>query len=74
MNLRIQTYGKNEKYKFVRPLTRHNTDDVNVLEVLRKGLDDLTDLCDVVEDKFTKARDEFNAANPDRANPEGERS
>jgi len=30
--------------------------------VLEKGLDDLMDLCDVVMDKFTVARDDFNAA------------
>jgi len=42
------------------------TDNVSVFDVLRKGLSDLADLCDVVEDKFTVARDEFNTANPDR--------
>jgi DNA-directed RNA polymerase I and III subunit RPAC2 len=36
------------------------------MEVLRKGLDDLTDMCDVVEEKFTTSRDEFNKAHPDR--------
>ncbi|KAK3676434.1 RNA polymerase subunit AC19 [Recurvomyces mirabilis] len=41
-------------------------DGANVNDVLRKGLDDLADLCDVVEDKFTAARDEFNATHPDR--------
>lgn len=41
-------------------------DDVSVYEVLEKGLNDLMDLCDVVVDKFTIARDEFNVANPDR--------
>lgn len=41
-------------------------DGVNVMDVLRKGLDDLSDLCDVVEEKFTAARDEFNAEHPDR--------
>ena len=30
-------------------------------EALQKGLDDLVDLCDVVEEKFIAARDEFNA-------------
>nr|POE65258.1 dna-directed rna polymerases i and iii subunit rpac2 [Quercus suber] len=40
-------------------------DNVNVFAVLRKGLDDLSDLCDVVEDKFTTARDEHNAAHPE---------
>ncbi|TVY88635.1 DNA-directed RNA polymerases I and III subunit [Lachnellula willkommii] len=28
-------------------------------EALEKGLDDLSDLCDVVEEKFIKARDEY---------------
>jgi DNA-directed RNA polymerase I and III subunit RPAC2 len=37
---------------------------VSVYEVLRKGLDDLSDLCDVVVDKFTVSRDEFMATNP----------
>ncbi|KAH9828303.1 DNA-directed RNA polymerase I and III 14 KDA polypeptide [Teratosphaeria destructans] len=41
-------------------------DGVSVYEVLRKGLKDLADLCDVVEEKFTTARDEFNETHPDR--------
>ncbi|KAK5120000.1 RNA polymerase subunit AC19 [Meristemomyces frigidus] len=41
-------------------------DNVSVFDVLRRGLSDLADLCDVVEDKFTVARDEFNTAHPDR--------
>ena len=32
------------------------------MEALEKGLDDLMDLCDVITDKFTIARDEFNAS------------
>ncbi|PNS15589.1 DNA-directed RNA polymerases I and III subunit RPAC2 [Sphaceloma murrayae] len=39
-------------------------DEVSVYDVLDKGLQDLADLCDIVIDKFTGARDEFNAANP----------
>ncbi|RMX90711.1 hypothetical protein D0868_14417 [Hortaea werneckii] len=35
-------------------------DNVSVFDVLRKGLSDLADLCDVVEDKFSASRDEFN--------------
>lgn len=35
-------------------------DNESVFDVLRKGLEDLANLCDVVEDKFTVARDEFN--------------
>ena len=38
----------------------------NVYQILRKGLDDLSNLCDAVEEKFTEARDEFNAEDPDR--------
>lgn len=41
-------------------------DSVSVFDVLRKGLEDLADLCDVVEEKFTEARDEFNEAHPER--------
>lgn len=40
-------------------------DGVSASEVLRKGLEDLTDLCDAVVDKFTASRDEFNASHPD---------
>lgn len=39
-------------------------DGVSVYEVLRKGLEDLGDLCDVIEDKFIAARDEFDASQP----------
>ena len=35
-------------------------DNTNVYDVLEKGLNDLMDLCDVVTDKFTIARDEYN--------------
>lgn len=34
-------------------------DETRPVDALMKGLDDLRDLCDVVEDKFVKARDEF---------------
>ncbi|KAG2160741.1 DNA-directed RNA polymerase I and III 14 KDA polypeptide [Aureobasidium pullulans] len=37
-------------------------DEVNVYDVLEKGLNDLMDLCDVVVDKFTVSRDAFNAS------------
>jgi DNA-directed RNA polymerases I and III subunit RPAC2 len=40
-------------------------DNVSVFDVLRKGLNDLSELCDVVEDKFENARDEFKASYPD---------
>jgi len=50
-------------------LTRAHSDGVNVYEVLRKGLDDLSELCDVVVDKFTASRDAFNEAHPDGIDP-----
>lgn len=34
-------------------------DGTTVYDALEKGLDDLMDLCDVVTDKFTEARDRF---------------
>ncbi|THY64359.1 DNA-directed RNA polymerase I and III 14 KDA polypeptide [Aureobasidium pullulans] len=37
-------------------------DEVNVYDVLEKGLNDLMDLCDMVVDKFTVSRDAFNAS------------
>ncbi|KAK6008683.1 hypothetical protein QM012_000586 [Aureobasidium pullulans] len=37
-------------------------DEVNVYDVLEKGLNDLMDLCDVVVDKFTVSRDAFSAS------------
>jgi len=40
---------------------RQEKDEVSVYDVLEKGLSDLMDMCDVVIDKFTIARDEFNA-------------
>ncbi|PPJ50414.1 hypothetical protein CBER1_05546 [Cercospora berteroae] len=40
-------------------------DNVSVFEVLKKGLQDLADMCDVVEEKFTTARDDYMAQNPD---------
>lgn len=68
MNLRIQTFGQptSTNLRCFFPVLTAGVDDVSVFEVLRKGLSDLADLCDVVEDKFTTARDNFNAANPDR--------
>jgi DNA-directed RNA polymerase I and III subunit RPAC2 len=37
------------------------TDGANVHDILEKGLQDLMDMCDVVTEKFTIARDEFRA-------------
>ncbi|KAF1966484.1 RBP11-like subunits of RNA polymerase, partial [Bimuria novae-zelandiae CBS 107.79] len=36
-------------------------DGVDVYDILDKGLQDLMDMCDVITDKFTIARDEFKA-------------
>lgn len=40
-------------------------DTTTALEALEKGFNDLMDLCDVVTEKFTAARDQFKE---DRAN------
>ncbi|GIJ89938.1 RNA polymerase subunit AC19 [Aspergillus pseudoviridinutans] len=40
-------------------------DSTTAVEALEKGLEALMDLCDVVTDKFTSARDAFNAAQAD---------
>ncbi|OQE21658.1 hypothetical protein PENSTE_c011G07253 [Penicillium steckii] len=36
------------------------TENTTALEALEKGFSDLMDLCDVVSEKFTEARDSFN--------------
>ncbi|KAF7162226.1 hypothetical protein CNMCM5623_007621 [Aspergillus felis] len=41
-------------------------DSTTAVEALEKGLEALMDLCDVVTDKFTLARDAFNAAQADK--------
>ncbi|KAL2007289.1 hypothetical protein VTN00DRAFT_8727 [Thermoascus crustaceus] len=41
-------------------------DSTTAVEALEKGLDDLMDLCDVVTEKFTAARDAHMAAEEDR--------
>jgi DNA-directed RNA polymerase I and III subunit RPAC2 len=41
-----------------------HTDNVNVQDVLEKGLNDLMELCDVVVEKFEGAQMEFKAKNP----------
>ena len=67
LHLRIQTWGELRHLELRRRRTLPNTftDGVSASEVLRKGLEDLTDLCDVVMDKFTASRDEFNSSHPD---------
>ncbi|KAI5194129.1 DNA-directed RNA polymerase I and III 14 KDA polypeptide [Aureobasidium subglaciale] len=62
MNLRIQTWGKADADRHVTQGANPSTDEVNVYDVLEKGLNDLMDLCDVVVDKFTVSRDAFNAS------------
>lgn len=57
MNLRIQTYGQSPHLLIKRPWNLTILDDVNVQDVLEKGLNDLMDLCDVVLEKFVEARD-----------------
>lgn len=42
------------------------SDETTATDALQKGLDDLMDLCDVVTDKFTNARNAFNAAEADK--------
>ncbi|KAJ5826177.1 hypothetical protein N7474_003315 [Penicillium riverlandense] len=42
------------------------SDSTTALEALEKGMNDLMDLCDVVTEKFTDARDQFNAESGDR--------
>jgi DNA-directed RNA polymerase I and III subunit RPAC2 len=39
--------------------TDSSPDGVSVYAVLEKGLEDLMAMCDVVEEKFTVARDDF---------------
>jgi DNA-directed RNA polymerase I and III subunit RPAC2 len=39
--------------------TNNSSDGVSVYTVLEKGLEDLMAMCDVVEQKFTIARDDF---------------
>lgn len=41
-------------------------DSTTALEALEKGFNDLMDLCDVVTEKFTTARDQFNEESGNR--------
>ena len=59
MNLRIQTYGRSYMRSYVNLATNTSLDGVSVYTVLEKGLEDLMAMCDVVEQKFTIARDDF---------------
>ncbi|KAJ5552800.1 hypothetical protein N7507_004364 [Penicillium longicatenatum] len=42
------------------------SDSTTALEALEKGFNDLMDLCDVVTEKFTVARDQFNEENSNK--------
>ncbi|KAJ5109821.1 hypothetical protein N7532_002466 [Penicillium argentinense] len=42
------------------------TDSTTAVEALEKGFSDLMDLCDVVSEKFTAARDQFNEESSNR--------
>lgn len=42
------------------PMLSLDVDSTTALEALEKGFNDLMDLCDVVTEKFTVARDQFN--------------
>ncbi|KAJ5986712.1 hypothetical protein N7451_011077 [Penicillium sp. IBT 35674x] len=42
------------------------SDSTTALEALEKGFNDLMDLCDVVTEKFTAARDQFNEENSNK--------
>lgn len=68
MNLRIQTYGMYFCHTLARfdGADRNIADSTTAVEALEKGLEALMDLCDVVTDKFTSARDAFNAAQADK--------
>lgn len=63
MNLRIQTYGQSPCGQHLFSQISHvpATEGTTVYDALEKGFDDLMNLCDVVETKFTAARDEFAA-------------
>ena len=73
MNIRIQTYGKPFQLPWIHHgqtwdysydeswLINPRKDNTTVFEALEKGLDDLMEACDVVTEKFTEARDNFEA-------------
>lgn len=67
MNLRIQTYGEYINHVNNTIIDHSTIDEVNVIDVLEKGLKDLMALCDVVTDKFIIARDNFPKTAPSEA-------
>lgn len=69
MHLRVQTTGKSarEPSPMERPCQLFcQLESTTALEALEKGFNDLMDLCDVVSEKFTAARDQFNEENRNR--------
>lgn len=69
MHLRIQTIGQFARHTILQLATTMLTglsEPTTALEALGKGFSDLIDLCDVVTEKFTTARDQFNEENRDR--------
>ena len=65
MNVRIQTYGMGPSLVTVNDCAEEEmslpymAEGTTVYDALEKGFDDLADLCDVVTEKFTEARDAF---------------
>lgn len=78
MNIRIQTFGVFSFLPFFSCDMLYQcqerieltcfvpAESASALEALEKGLDTLMDLCDVVTEKFSTARDGFNAEQADR--------
>lgn len=71
MHLRIQTSGKRtdwDQQKDIEesPRLTRLLDSTTALEALEKGFNDLMDLCDVVTEKFTASRDQFNEENSNK--------
>jgi DNA-directed RNA polymerase I and III subunit RPAC2 len=72
MHVRIQTNGMYNLLRRCRVMDGwmfanvHSLDTTTALEALEKGFNDLMDLCDVVTEKFTTARDQFNAESGNR--------
>jgi len=64
MHLRIQTYGTFCQITHFISSADDYIDKVNVQDILEKGLDDLSDLCDVVIEKFETAREDYHKKNP----------
>ena len=72
LHLRIQTWGEfrdQRNHDVILNVADAVTDGVEANEVLRKGLEDLSNLCGVVVDKFTASRNAFNEAHRDGIDP-----